>query len=72
MGDLRGAGDAAAPYAFRLDDSETGFSVRVQGDLPVSHLVFWANHRIACPEPYVDFHARPGEAFSFTVSYFFQ
>ncbi|MBQ9193023.1 MAG: hypothetical protein IJ156_04820 [Bacteroidales bacterium] len=72
MGDLRPADTPGMPYGFRLDDAETGFAVDVRGDRPLSHMVFWANHRIACPEPYVDFHAGPDRPFELTISYFFQ
>ena len=32
--------------------SDNGVRVHIEGDLPVTRTVLWANHRIACLEPY--------------------
>ena len=44
-------------------------SVRIEGDVPVTHSVLWANHRIACLEPYNAFHAAPAAPFRWTIRY---
>ena len=69
MGDLQAA-EGITPYDLTLTDRRT--RIRIQGDRPLTHTVFWANHRVACPEPYVSFRAAPGESFELEISYFFQ
>ena len=69
MGDLQ-AHDGVTPYDLIMADRET--SIHIRGDRPLTHIVFWANHRIACPEPYVAFKAGPGSPFELEISYFFQ
>ena len=44
-------------------------SVHITGDVPVSHTVLWANHRIACLEPYNAFRSAPGAPCRWTVRY---
>lgn len=43
--------------------------VQIECDRPASKWVFWANSRVATPEPYVDLNIRPGEAFCWTTRY---
>ena len=38
------------PYRMVLREDALG--VEITGDAPVTHTVFWANHRVACLEPY--------------------
>lgn len=70
MGDLQAVRQAESPYDLTLSDRDT--RIRIRGDRPLTHTVFWANHRVACPEPYVAFRAGPGEPFDLEISYFFQ
>lgn len=72
MGDLHAEGMDTTPYDLTLSDAQAGVSVRIRGDRPLTHTVFWANHRVACPEPYVAFRAASGEPFDLEISYFFQ
>lgn len=44
-------------------------SVHITGDVPVTHTVLWANHRIACLEPYNVFRTAPGSPCRWTVRY---
>ena len=66
-GDIHRAGETGMPYDITL--GEGPLSIHVQGDLPVTHTVFWANHRIACVEPYNLLKAAPGETLRWTVRY---
>lgn len=70
MGDLRSAG-GVTPCDITLKESSCGRSVRISSDRYLSHIVFWANHRIACVEPYIPYFIVPGEEFRFTVKYIF-
>ena len=54
-------------YAFTL--REGGLAVHAEGDVPPLHAVFWANHRIACIEPYNGVSARPGSPFRWSIKY---
>ncbi|MBP5383181.1 MAG: hypothetical protein J6Y45_07505 [Bacteroidales bacterium] len=53
MGDIHSKGQEGMPY--RISLSEGPLRVDIQGDVPVVRTVFWANHRVACPEPYNEF-----------------
>lgn len=66
-GDLHQSGQDGLPYSFTL--REGGLAVQVGADVPSTHMVFWANHRIACPEPYNRLLAAPGETIRWTISY---
>lgn len=43
----------SGPTTCEFEIFEGSHSVRVSGDMPLSHLVFWSNSRVACPEPYM-------------------
>lgn len=66
-GGIMARGQDITPYSFRL--SQDGISVHASADVPLAHMVFWANHRIACPEPYNSISAPAGETLRWTVSY---
>lgn len=68
-GDVHEAGKEGMPYDLSL--REGPLSIHIQGDVPVTHAVLWANHRIACLEPYNVFSALPGKPFSWTLRYTF-
>lgn len=65
MGDLHEAGAEGSPYEMSVREGSVG--VQISGDVPVTHTVFWANHRVACLEPYNSFTA----PFRWTVRYRF-
>lgn len=66
-GDIHQAGESGMPYEMTL--REGPLSVRIRGDIPVTHTVFWANHRIACLEPYNRLRLAPGETARWSVRY---
>ena len=68
-GDIHEAGVAGMPYDITL--REGPLSVHIQGDVPVTHTVLWANHRIACVEPDNRLVAAPGETLRWTIRYRF-
>ena len=55
------------PYEMTLREND--LSVQITGDVPVTHTVMWANHRIACLEPYNAYRSAPGQPFRWTVRY---
>ena len=66
-GDIHVEGSQGMPYAMTLREKD--FSVKISGDVPVTHTVMWANHRIACLEPYNAFRSAPAHPFRWTVRY---
>ena len=50
MGDIHEHGTGGMPYSMSL--REGPLAVGISGDVPVTHTVFWSNHRVACLEPY--------------------
>ena len=70
MGNIRESGrKSGSPYEFYVDDEKGGYYVAILGDGDASNAVMWANHRIACIEPYIPFDIAPGETFSQVISY---
>lgn len=67
IGDL----SAENPFSFRICNAASGAGVEFGGDAPVSHCVFWSNHRISCVEPYIRIEAEPGETFTWALHYNF-
>ena len=63
MGDIHCSGGQGMPYEMDISEGNTG--VRVSADVPASHTVLWANHRVACLEPYSAFTAHS----KWTISY---
>lgn len=66
-GDIHEEGSQGMPYAMALREKD--LSVQITGDVPVTHSVMWANHRIACLEPYNAFRSAPAHPFRWTVRY---
>lgn len=57
---ILGFGDTADDYDFRIENVKTGAGVRITGDRPYEKLVFWANVKTYCPEPYISLSVQPG------------
>jgi hypothetical protein len=68
---LHGYGDSAKDYAINIENRHTGAGIRIEGDRPLSRLVFWSSSTIACPEPYIHVRIDPGEVFTWTIRYEF-
>ena len=69
-GNIHQAGTEGMPY--RLVLREGPLAVHIGGSVPALRTVLWANHRIACPEPYNAFCVRPGAGFRWTLQYEFK
>lgn len=63
--------DARTPYDIRLEQAASGVGVRMRADQPLTKLVFWSASTTACPEPYIDASADPGETRTWTLTYEF-
>ena len=60
---------AAMGMPYRMSLAEGAFRVSVEGSVPVSRTVLWANHRIACLEPYNTLSVRPAAPDCWTLCY---
>lgn len=58
-------------YDIRIENRKAGAGVRIRGDRPISRLVFWSIKTTACPEPYVDLRAEPGQETRWKIAYEF-
>lgn len=56
-------------YDIREQNKTAG--IRITADRPLDKLVFWANARIGCPEPYIKLNIPPGETDHWTITYTF-
>ena len=68
-GGLHSLFDEKSPYDFRILHRGTGMAVQVNSPAPYDRANFWANHRVACFEPFVDFRIAPGETFRQEICY---
>ncbi len=68
---LEGYGTNAKDYRITIENHHTGAGLRIEGDRPLSKLVFWSSSTIACPEPYIRISVKPGETFTWTIRYTF-
>ncbi|MBP5373411.1 MAG: hypothetical protein J6Y31_00660 [Bacteroidales bacterium] len=66
-GNIHEAAGEGMPYTMRL--SEGPLSVTIKGDVPVQKTVLWANHRIACLEPYNSIDLGAGQTFCWKIEY---
>ncbi|MBR5700248.1 MAG: hypothetical protein IKX37_04050 [Bacteroidales bacterium] len=58
-----------SPYRLVIRHDGTGQVVEVSSPTPFNRANFWANHRVACIEPFVDFALAPGETFTQDINY---
>lgn len=58
-----------ALYDIREQNKTAG--IHITADRPLDKLVFWANARIGCPEPYIKLYIPPGKTDHWTITYTF-
>lgn len=56
-------------YAFNVENRTTGAGVKITGDKPITKLAFWSSLKTFCPEPYINISIKPGQEFSWTLTY---
>lgn len=69
--DLQGFGSSSEDYDIRIENTKTGAGVHITADRPLLKFVYWACATTACPEPYLQVTARPGEEFTWDIHYEF-
>lgn len=57
---LEGFDGSERDHDIVVENHRTGAGVRIQGDQPLSSLVFWSIRATLCPEPYVAIGVEPG------------
>jgi len=62
---------SAQDYDIRIENRKTGAGVRIQGDRPLSDLLFWSVRTTLCPEPYITLKVDPGQESSWVITYTF-
>jgi len=60
--------DIHAPYGFVLT-GENGLRVEASAHVPLHHAQYWANHKVACYEPFIRAAIAPGASFEWTIRY---
>jgi hypothetical protein len=69
--ELAGFGPSARDYDIRIEHARAGAGVRIEGDRPLSKLVFWSIRKTLCPEPYVALRVDPGGLEQWSLRYTF-
>lgn len=65
-------GDRVEDYDFTVANSNTGASVRITSDRPLSHFMYWSVPTTLSPEPFIKIKALPGETFKWNIKYEFK
>ena len=60
--------DIHGPYSFTLE-GENGLTVEASSDAPLHHAQYWANHKVACFEPFISASVEPGASCEWTIQY---
>lgn len=68
MGNLRPK-NGKNRYHFELSDASRGMAIRCCSEVDFHHIVFWANHHVACVEPFVKYAVSPGAEFRWSQDY---
>jgi hypothetical protein len=68
---LEGFGVSSKDHDIVVENRRTGAGVRIQGDQPLSSLMFWSIRATLCPEPYVAISVGPGGEKTWKTRYTF-
>jgi len=66
---VSGFGSAATDYDFRIENTATGFGIRMRADQPIAQINFWSVHTTLGWEPYIAIALKPGEEKRWTYTY---
>ena len=69
--DVKGHNKSLADHSFSIENHRTGAGVKLIGNKPLEHLVYWSCSTTSCPEPYIKIDLVPGEEFSWENRYEF-
>ena len=68
---IMGFRDLPEDYQFSVMNTKTGAGVKVKGDKALEKIVYWANARTYCAEPYIRLELEPGETVNWKNEYDF-
>ncbi|GAB3021887.1 hypothetical protein GCM10027284_46720 [Cyclobacterium sediminis] len=68
---LIGFSDSPEDYQFSVMNTKTGAGVKITGDKSLEKIVYWANARTYCAEPYIRLELEPGETVNWKNEYNF-
>lgn len=63
--------NARGAYDIVVEHFPAGAGVRIQGDRPISKIVFWSIRTTVCPEAYIDLAVEPGKETRWSYTYTF-
>jgi hypothetical protein len=69
--EFEGFGNTASDYDIRVENKKSGAGVRIQGDQPITKLVYWSIRTTLCPEAYVTLQIPPGGEKKWSYRYTF-
>lgn len=69
--ELKGYSGNPGDHRITVRNANTGAGVTIEGDRPLTDLVFWTNRKTLSPENSVQISAAPGETFTWTSTYTF-
>lgn len=69
--EIQGFGNTAMDNNITIFNQNTEAGVKIQGDRPLSRLVFWSSSKTICPEPFIVIKIDPDETFKWQISYTF-
>ena len=68
---IQGFSDLPEDYQFSVVNTKTGAGVKIKGDKALEKIVYWANARTYCAEPYIRLNLEPGETIQWKYDYIF-
>jgi hypothetical protein len=69
--EFQGYGKTDSDYDIRVENRKSGAGVRVQGDKPITRIVYWSIRTTLCPEAYVTMEMPPGKQSNWNYTYTF-
>jgi hypothetical protein len=69
--ELEGYGTTRKDYDIRVENTKQKVGVHIEGDKPLSKLVFWSIRTTLCPEAYVHMQVEPGGTSTWKMTYDF-
>jgi hypothetical protein len=69
--EFRGYGKTASDYDIRVENTKSGAGVRIQGDQPITRIVYWSIRTTHCPEAYITMDVPPGKQSKWAYTYTF-
>jgi hypothetical protein len=69
--EFEGFGKSASDYDIRVENTKSGAGVRIQGDQPITKMVYWSIRTTLCPEAYIALDIDPGKESKWAYKYTF-